>query len=123
MLYLSCGVFLLCVCVCVSIKREILANLTCILYIAASHQPSLLYSGSQGVTSGVSPPGQMDTGGYLPPFLLGSPAAKSVSYVHVEICIFSVWVCVNVCIIADSLSLSCFYLISLPDFVEVVKCQ
>ena len=49
--------------------------------VASTHQPSVLYSGGQGVSSGihVSPPSQMDTGGYLPPFLLGSPAAKSVS--------------------------------------------
>ena len=70
------------VCVCV---RKILDNPMYILYVASSHQPSLLYSGSQGAASGVSPPGQMDTGGYLPPFLLGSPAAKSVSYVHVDV--------------------------------------
>ena len=49
--------------------------------IASAHQPLLLYSGGQSASSGihVSPPSQMDTGGYLPPFLLGSPAAKSVS--------------------------------------------
>ena len=69
--------------------------------IASMHQPSLLYSGGQSVSSGmhVSPPSQMDTGGYLPPFLLGSPAAKSVScrelfipleilimFLHVHVC-------------------------------------
>ena len=69
--------------------------------IASMHQPSLLYSGGQSVSSGmhVSPPSQMDTGGYLPPFLLGSPAAKLVScrelfipleilimFLHVHVC-------------------------------------
>ena len=69
--------------------------------IASMHQPSLLYSGGQSVSSGmhVPPPSQMDTGGYLPPFLLGSPAAKSVScrelfipleiliiFLHVHVC-------------------------------------
>ena len=48
--------------------------------IGSMHQPSVLYPGGQSVSSGPSPPSQMDTGGYLPPFLLGSPAAKSVSY-------------------------------------------
>ncbi|XP_064396302.1 nucleoporin NUP35-like isoform X2 [Halichondria panicea] len=32
-----------------------------------------------GLTMGASPPGPMDTSGYLPPFLLGTPATKSPS--------------------------------------------
>ena len=83
-----------CLCVCMPIKDCVslayryivklmyICTCTCTCTrLAPTHQPSLLYSGGQSVMSGVSPPGQMDTGGYLPPFLLGSPAAKSVSYV------------------------------------------
>ena len=71
--------------------------------IASIHQPSLLYSGGQSVSSGmhVSPPSQMDTGGYLPPFLLGSPAAKSVScrelFIPLEIHVLIMFLHVHVC--------------------------
>ena len=93
--------------------------------IASTHQPSLLYSGGQSVSTGihVSPPSQMDTGGYLPPFLLGSPAAKSVSYQELFIPLeMLIYMCMYMCVLhvpvaitklSLSLSLSHSLLISL----------
>ena len=90
----------LCLSVCVTNRNFcILCNILCthmwsltLLFYPASfqsYQPDLRASGMPtgqtpsyymgGQVMGASPPGQMDTSGYLPPFLLGSPAPKSVN--------------------------------------------
>ena len=47
-------------------------------YTPSGHPQSQAMFNQSGLTMGASPPGPMDTSGYLPPFLLGTPATKSV---------------------------------------------